>query len=60
MDLHVFSIPEYERVVYGMPFVCVSLYVCMYASSSLAPEHLDGFYSYSVFNNLSIGEGGTR
>jgi hypothetical protein len=32
MDIYIFSIPEYEKVVFGMPSVCVTLYVCMYAS----------------------------
>jgi hypothetical protein len=38
-DLHAFSTPEYEKVVLGMPSVC--MYVCM--CLSLAPERQDDF-----------------
>jgi hypothetical protein len=44
-DLHVSCTPENETVAFGIPFVCLSL--CMHGPS-LAPERLNGFYSYSV------------
>jgi hypothetical protein len=45
-DLCVFSAPEYEDEVFGWwP-------VCLHVMSSLIPERLQEFYSYSVFRNL--------
>jgi hypothetical protein len=45
-NLHGFSTPKYEEMIFGMSCVCTC--------ASLAYEQLDGFYSYLVFNSLSI------
>jgi hypothetical protein len=50
MGLHVFSSAAYEKVVFGMPSVCV----CMYVYTYIPPEELDGFYSYSVFKIVFV------
>jgi hypothetical protein len=42
MDMYVLSTPEYEMWVFGTSFV---------QSASLAPEELDGFYSYSLYKS---------
>jgi hypothetical protein len=51
-DLHVFSHPDYEQVVLGMPsvYVCRDRLMC----TSLTPKRLGEFYPYSVFKGLSI------
>jgi hypothetical protein len=45
-DLHVLSTPEYEKVAFGMLCVCLC--------APVAPERLDGFYSYSIFKSLLV------
>jgi hypothetical protein len=50
VDLCVVSSPEYEKVA----LVCrLSVSICICMCALLAPEWLDGFYSYSVFKGLS-------
>lgn len=50
MELHIFSITEYENVDFRMPSVC--LYVCM--NPLLVPECFDRFCSYSVFRSYLL------
>jgi hypothetical protein len=52
-DLQDFSTPECKRMS-GMPPLCLSVCLSRCMPAQLAPERLDGFCSYSVFNNLSI------
>jgi hypothetical protein len=60
-ELYDFNTPEYGnsrfryttcRSVCRYVYMCICLELCMYLS--LAPEWLDGFYSYSVIKGLSI------
>jgi hypothetical protein len=48
--LRIFSHPHYKQLVFGIRSIC--MYVCMF--TSLEPERLDGFYSYSAFKSSSI------
>jgi hypothetical protein len=50
IDLHVFSLLDYENVVFGI----LSLYIYVWMYALLALERLDRFNSYSPFNNLFI------
>jgi hypothetical protein len=47
--LNVFKRTEFEKAA---SWYAVCLHVCM--NVSLAPERLNGFYSYSIFESLSI------
>jgi hypothetical protein len=49
-DLHVLSLHEYEKMVSGIPSLCLHIGTCMYkcTCSSLGPELLEIIYSYSV------------
>jgi hypothetical protein len=50
MDLHVLSCPEYEKVIFDVPYVYTFIWTC----TLLAPDWLDELYSYSVFKSLSL------
>jgi hypothetical protein len=47
-DLHVLIPTEYEKVVFGMPFVLVCM--CVHLTS----EWFDGLYSYLIRKSLAI------
>jgi hypothetical protein len=44
-NLHVFSTPEYKKIVSGLPSICLYLRMC----PSLTPEQLDVSDSYLAF-----------
>jgi hypothetical protein len=49
MDLHIFSLPECEEVVWNAVCICLYTWMC----TSVGPEWLEQLYSYSVFTCLS-------
>jgi hypothetical protein len=51
-NVHVFSTPEYKKVVFGM--LSASVYLDVWMHGSLARKRLDEFYSYSIFKSLYI------
>jgi hypothetical protein len=53
-DLDVFSPSDYRKIVFEQPpslSVCLGVWMC----ASIAPESLDAFYSYSIFDCFSVG-----
>jgi hypothetical protein len=59
MDLHIFKIHKFNKKVISRKLSldicrCAHTGVCVHRHASLAPEQLRGFYSYSVFTDLSI------
>lgn len=46
MDLHVFHPTEYGKVVLGVPYVCMCIF--------LTPEQFNRFYLYLVFKSLFV------
>jgi hypothetical protein len=61
-DVHVFNpLPRLQKECFNAVYPSVCVYVSMYGwmvgwvRASLAPERLDGFYSYSEFSVAIIG-----
>jgi hypothetical protein len=48
MNVQIFILPGYEKVIFG------KLSVCMYVCVSLEPEQLHGYYSNLVSESLSV------
>jgi hypothetical protein len=55
-EVHVLSTRDYEKALSEMSSICTYMYMNVHvcARNLLVPGGLYGFYSYSVFKNLSI------